>query len=226
MVAILEKLEAGAIVSKEASQEMISILKRCQDSSGIRRRLGQMSIANKSGALDALRSDVGIVYARGGRIAIAITVDGMAVTDYSPDNPGSLLIADLAKILVEGLSKQAAPVSFQAEVQPILSKRCQACHSEALRSGGVSVATHASLAKAISLLPGAIGGEKPRMPKAGAPLTPAEVATIQRWIEEGGKDDSVVGKKQDRWWSLRPLVKAQAGASIDSFVSKAGSERP
>jgi beta-lactamase class A len=103
MVTILERLEKGAIVNPEASKEMIAILKRCQDNTGIRRRMGETPVANKSGSLDALRSDVGIVYAKGGRIAMAITVEGIPKSDYSPDNPGSLLIADLAKLLVEGL---------------------------------------------------------------------------------------------------------------------------
>lgn len=106
MVAILEKLERGEAVSAEASKEMLAVLKRCQDASGVRRRLSGMPIANKTGALDALRSDVALVYSKGGRIAMAITVDGMSKTDYSPDNVGSILIADLAKILVEGLAKK------------------------------------------------------------------------------------------------------------------------
>jgi len=106
MVTILERLERGEIVSAEASKEILEILKRCQDGAGIRRRLGGIPIANKTGSLDALRSDVGIVYSQGGRIAMAITVDGMPKPDWSPDNPGSLLIADLAKMLVEGLAKK------------------------------------------------------------------------------------------------------------------------
>ena len=86
MVAILEKLERGEIAG---SREMLAILRRCQDDSGIRRRLGGLRVANKTGALDALRSDVGVVYAKGGRIAMAITVDGIPKVDYTPDNPGS-----------------------------------------------------------------------------------------------------------------------------------------
>ena len=105
MVAILEKLERGEIVNPDASREMIGVLKRCRDESGIRRHFGDTPVANKTGALDALRSDVGIVYSRGGRIAMAITVDGMPKVDYTPDNAGCLLIADLATILVDGLAK-------------------------------------------------------------------------------------------------------------------------
>ena len=106
MVTILEKLERGEIVNADASREMIDILKRCQDNAGIRRRLSGIAIANKTGSLDALRSDAAIVYSKGGPIAMAITVDGIPKRDYTPDNAGSLLIADLAKILVDGLSKK------------------------------------------------------------------------------------------------------------------------
>jgi len=106
MVTILEKLERGEIVSPEASREMLAIMKRCQDNTGVRRRLPGVSIANKTGALDALRSDVALVYSKGGRIAMAITVDDMPKPDWSPDNPGSTLIADLAKMLTDGLAKK------------------------------------------------------------------------------------------------------------------------
>jgi beta-lactamase class A len=105
MVAILEKLERGEIVSPEASKQILEIMRRCQDGNGIRRRFSGTRIVNKTGALDALRSDVGIVYSKGGRIAMAITVDGIPKPDWSPENPGLLLIADLAKLLVDGLAK-------------------------------------------------------------------------------------------------------------------------
>jgi beta-lactamase class A len=106
MVALLEKLERGEVVSAAASKEMIEILKRQQYTDGIARRVGDTKTATKSGALDALRSDVGIVYSKGGRIALAITVDGMKGIDYSPDNPGLLLISRLSGILVKGLQKR------------------------------------------------------------------------------------------------------------------------
>jgi beta-lactamase class A len=108
MVAILEKLERGELVNAEASREMIAILKRQQDNTGIR-RLIDAPIANKTGALDALRADVGMVYSKGGRIAMAIYVDGMPKIDYGPDNPGSLLISNLAKLLVDGLAASGKP---------------------------------------------------------------------------------------------------------------------
>jgi hypothetical protein len=106
MVTILEKLARGEIVNADASHEMLEVMKRCQDGTGMRRSLQGMTIANKTGALDALRSEVGIAWSKGGPVAMAITVDGIPKPDWTPDNPGSLMIADLAKILVDGLAKK------------------------------------------------------------------------------------------------------------------------
>ncbi len=104
MVTILEKLDRGEIVSPEASKQMLAIMSRCQDDTGVRRKLNGYTIANKTGTLDALRSDVALVSGKSGlKIAVAITVDGIPIVNYTPENPGSILIADLAKMIVEGL---------------------------------------------------------------------------------------------------------------------------
>ena len=105
MVRLMEMLERGEVVSPQASAEMIAILKRQQFTEAIGRRMGKVTLASKSGSLDALRSDVAIVYSPGGRIAMAITVDGMKEIDYTVDNIGTLLIADLAQLLMKGLAK-------------------------------------------------------------------------------------------------------------------------
>jgi beta-lactamase class A len=104
MVMLMEGFERGTVVSQEASREIISILKRQQDRNGIPRKLPGLEIANKTGALDHLRSDVGIVYSKKGRIVMAITCDDIPQVDWSTDNPGYVKIAHLAEILVNGLS--------------------------------------------------------------------------------------------------------------------------
>ena len=102
MVRLLEMLSKGEVVSAEASAAMLDILKRQQFAEGIGRRV-KVPVASKSGSLDALRSDVGIVYSPRGKIAMAITVDGMSEIDYSVDNIGNLLISDVTQILLKGL---------------------------------------------------------------------------------------------------------------------------
>lgn len=106
MAKLLEMLEKGEVVSKEASAEMIAVLKRQQGTDGIGRNLlDTIPVASKSGSLDRLRSDVGIVYTRRGRIVMAITVDDMPAVNYSKDNAGSLFIWRLSQILQEGLAR-------------------------------------------------------------------------------------------------------------------------
>ncbi|MBV9154625.1 MAG: serine hydrolase, partial [Acidobacteriaceae bacterium] len=103
MVAILEKLYRGELVNKAASEEMLTILKRQRDHDSIGRDMKDVTIANKSGALDHLRSDVGIIYSKQGPIAMALTVEDIPEINYTPDNPGNLLISALSEILVQEL---------------------------------------------------------------------------------------------------------------------------
>ena len=98
-------LHQGRVVSRAASRAMVEILKRQQYKDCIGRRLGSgVVVASKSGALDALRSDVALVTGKGGTFVLAITVDGMKQVDYSEDNLGSIAIAEMAKALVNGLA--------------------------------------------------------------------------------------------------------------------------
>lgn len=100
---LIELLDKGQIVSPEASKAILDILRRQQHTDGIGRHLDGFRVASKSGSLDALRSDVGLVLGKTEKYAIAITVDAMPKTDYSADNAGSILISDLTALLLEKL---------------------------------------------------------------------------------------------------------------------------
>ncbi len=106
MVRLLEMLEKGEIVSKEASADMIAVLRRQQLKDGIGRGQSDTTpVASKSGALDRFRADVGIVYTRKGRIAMAIYIDDMPYTGYHQENPGLAMIWKLSQILQDGLGR-------------------------------------------------------------------------------------------------------------------------
>ncbi len=108
MVTLLEKIYKGELVSKAVSAEMLGILKKQRDHDGLGRNMKDVTVANKSGALDHLRSDVGIIYSPGGPVAMAVTVDDIPQSDWSPDNPGELLIARVSEVVSQGLSGNAA----------------------------------------------------------------------------------------------------------------------
>jgi beta-lactamase class A len=115
MATLLEKIYHGQLVSKSASDEMLAILKRQRDHNGLARDMKGVTVANKAGALDALRSDVGIIYVEGGPIVMAITVDDMPESDWTPDNPGELLISQLSEIIVDGLKSSPSPSTAKTQ---------------------------------------------------------------------------------------------------------------
>src|SRR6266481_6336437 len=103
MVLLMEKLERGEIVSAAASKEMIELMKREQVRYAIGRSLSDLAMATKYGALDRLRSAIGIIYSKKGRIAMAITCDDIPEINWSVDNPGYLLMSRLSLLLIDGL---------------------------------------------------------------------------------------------------------------------------
>jgi beta-lactamase class A len=104
MATLLEKLERGEIVSPEASKEMIAVLKRQQYHDGIGRRLKEVTVATKPGSLDHLRSDIGIVYTKAGRVVMAITCEDIPEVDYRSEAEGHLMLSDLSEMLLDGLA--------------------------------------------------------------------------------------------------------------------------
>lgn len=107
MVSLLERLYRGELVSREASAEILGIMKKQSTREGMPRRFESagIAVADKPGALDHLRSDIGIVYSPAGPVAIAITCEEIPKVDWSPDNSGYLFIAEASKLLVEKLTK-------------------------------------------------------------------------------------------------------------------------
>jgi beta-lactamase class A len=105
MVTLLEKLERGEVINAAASKEMLGLMKREQGTNGIWRTLWRVPKATKSGALDALRSNVGIIYHPRGRIALAITCHEMPEVSWTVDNPAMLLMSRLSEIVIEELGK-------------------------------------------------------------------------------------------------------------------------
>ena len=94
----------------------------------------------------------------------------------------------------------AAPVDFAHEVVPILRKHCGECHTGDKKKGSFSMNTRATLLEGgesgAVLFPGqaskgrlleSIVSEDPdeRMPPKGARVSPAEVAILRKWVEQG-----------------------------------------
>jgi len=106
MVELLARLDKGEIVSPEDSKEIVKLLGRQQYHDGVGRNLKGVSRATKPGALDRLRSDVGILSKGKSKVALAVTIDDMPNSDWSVDNPAHLMLSRLSTLLWEELSQK------------------------------------------------------------------------------------------------------------------------
>lgn len=61
---------------------------------------GDSAIANKTGAIDHARNDVGAIFTKHGTIIISAFTHDNADTSWTPDNPALLLIAKMARTIV------------------------------------------------------------------------------------------------------------------------------
>jgi hypothetical protein len=146
----------------------------------------------------------------------------------------------LGVLLTPDLSAADRPLNFARDVRPILSSTCFKCHGpdEKERKAGLRLDTqeggHAKLASgSAAVVPGKIDeseliarivADDPTMkmppPESGKKITPEQIATLRRWIAEGGNWSQhwsfVPPKRVDA-----PPVKNQAWAKndIDRFVA-------
>lgn len=121
MLRLLEMIERRGLIDAAACEKMIAILKKQQDREGIPRLIefsdaseGTTSVpfAGKSGALDKVRNDIGLLYAQNGPYAFAIFCYDSPDQRWSPENRALLTIARLAKLIYDHFeaSRAARPV--------------------------------------------------------------------------------------------------------------------
>ena len=117
MAQLMESIERCDLGAPELCQRMIDILKHQTVQEMIPRfiqsgdtSVAPASVANKTGSLDDVRNDVAIVYAKSGPIIISAFTWDNADHRWTPENSAELLIANMAKAIVEAWSgPQAQP---------------------------------------------------------------------------------------------------------------------
>ena len=115
-----------------------------------------------------------------------------------------------ALVLLAAASAAAEPpVVFVQDVWPIFARDCISCHSVKQRYANLQLDSPARILQGgdigLAVVPGQpdksemmrrleLPADSPdRMPRERRPLTPAELARIQRWIAEGAKFGDGVG---------------------------------
>ena len=134
---------------------------------------------------------------------------------------------------------QALAVDFDQDIRPLLQQHCVECHGEKKQKGELRLDAkifafkggHDGLAivagdTAKSLLFQRIHttADDERMPPKGEPLSSAQVALIQAWIQAGAvwpenaADKAAAVDKRLQHWSVQP-VRAVKDSSIDSLIN-------
>jgi D-alanyl-D-alanine carboxypeptidase len=98
MLKLLELLHARKLVSAEVSEKMREHLLACDDRLKFRRLLPEgTKLAHKTGSVDDIRTDAGIIESPGGPIALCVLTRENKDTRWVDDNAGDLLCAKIAR---------------------------------------------------------------------------------------------------------------------------------
>ena len=150
-------------------------------------------------------------------------------------------VALTASGLAGGVSQHgwAAEVDFAREIQPVLARRCFACHGPDTAEAGLRLDQAASATAELdsgmtAVIPGDAAGsellariesddEFLQMPPEGPRLSAEEKASIRRWINEGAA--------WEKHWAFRPLERPAvpeiegAASPVDAFIRHGLAER-
>lgn len=148
-------------------------------------------------------------------------------------------------LLCLGPSLLAAAPDFEREIRPILQQHCVECHSEKKNKADLRLDAKSHALTGGESGPAFIAGDAAKslifqrvtttdpdqlMPPKGDPLTPAQIHTLQAWINAGAAwpesaaDQAAAVDKRLAHWSFQPLQKIALPAAstvhpIDHFIT-------
>ncbi len=131
---------------------------------------------------------------------------------------------------------------FEENVRPLFAGRCQTCHNDSVRSGGLSLASRNAVLEGGTRGPAVVPGNAAdsvllravdrqgalKMPPDG-PLEPGDVQALRDWVLSGAEWGAPAGDPEQAasLWSLRPIDRSEpptigqpswARNAIDNFV--------
>lgn len=139
-------------------------------------------------------------------------------------------------------TEQSGKVSYFRQIRPVLQRQCQGCHQpaskqadllltsyEGFKAGGKTGPAFVAGEPAKSLVIAYLKGDRqPRMPFGGEPLAAEQIDLFQRWIAEGGTDDTPEAAREKlaagkaAAYSLAPLITAVAYSPDGAVLAVSG----
>jgi hypothetical protein len=122
-------------------------------------------------------------------------------------------IAPSVRFFLLCITLSAAAQDFQSEVRPLLQKRCAPCHTDAVRTAGLSIQSLESIGpRAPRILAAVQQTGDLKMPPKGK-LPPEEIQVIERWAKANST----------HWAFVKPQ---RPTGTIDQFIQKKSSLPP
>jgi len=107
MVQLLADLEGGKHFRPALKQAILGHLKKCDDKDRFTRLLPVGTVvAHKTGSVDAVRTDAGILYLDSGPVVLCVLTAENEDRSWRPDNAGNLLCARVAKDVYDYFSHE------------------------------------------------------------------------------------------------------------------------
>src|SRR4051812_25949279 len=134
--------------------------------------------------------------------------------------PAFSLLAPFLFVPIMALAQPPARVSFQKDVAPLLTEKCEGCHGASMKMNDLALDTRENALKGgkrgPALVPGKpdesllyrkiAGLDQPQMPFGGR-LSDGEIATFRAWIEQGAP------------WDAKPLTTTAGPAPAYQFTA-------
>jgi D-alanyl-D-alanine carboxypeptidase (penicillin-binding protein 5/6)/beta-lactamase class A len=97
-VQLLEKVHRHEIINADACKAMLEHMKKCEDKDKLKKFLpASVVVAHKTGSVDDVKTDAGIMYFPGGPVAICVLTNQNEDKRYVPENAGGVLIGRVAE---------------------------------------------------------------------------------------------------------------------------------
>ena len=108
MVRLLELIDGGKVVSPEACKEMLVVLKSCEDKEMMARLLPEgVAFAHKTGAVNAARTEAGIITTKTGPVAVCVLTNDNEDRRWVSDNATQGMMARVGKAVYDHFTPPA-----------------------------------------------------------------------------------------------------------------------
>lgn len=210
MVDLLAKLHAGELVSRDACQAMLAHLAACDDDLKFPALLPKgVKIAHKTGSVDKIRTDAGIIETPSGAVALCVLTENNRDTSWTEDNAGNRLCAEIAKVTYDYFSSRPSVSS------PNLANQ----GAESGQGDALEIGASGRLVEALQRTLNARAEPSPNLDIDGdfGPATEKAVKAFQqsRQLEITGLVDS------STWKALGPLLMEDAPVAEPEVINGA-----